>query len=202
MFAKFAAIALFSLLSANAETHTVQVGMGGLTFTPATITAKAGDDVAFQFMAKNHSVTQSTFADPCKISTDGVDSGLQAIPMDKTSASGGSDMPTWTFTVSNETVPLWFYCKQKTPVSHCAMGMVFSINPTAEKSHDMFVANAKATNATAASGSAASGSASAGASATPASAQAAISQPNGARTIMTGGAASVLAVVGVVASLL
>ena len=31
-----------------------------------------------------------------------------------------------------------FYCKQKTPASHCTKGMVFSINATPEKSQGKF----------------------------------------------------------------
>lgn len=33
---------------------------------------------------------------------------------------------------------LGFYCKQKTPASHCTKGMVFSINATPEKSQGKF----------------------------------------------------------------
>lgn len=42
-----------------------------------------------------------------------------------------------------------FYCKQKTG-AHCGKGMVFSINPTAEKSQDMFKQMAMQQNGTAA----------------------------------------------------
>lgn len=34
--------------------------------------------------------------------------------------------------------PLWFYCKQKTPASHCGKGMTFSINATPEKPQGKF----------------------------------------------------------------
>lgn len=45
-----AAWVLASVLSANAETHTVQVGGGGLDkFSPDTLTARDGDVVIYSF---------------------------------------------------------------------------------------------------------------------------------------------------------
>lgn len=35
-------------------------------------------------------------------------------------------------------IMIGFYCKQKTPASHCTKGMVFSINATPEKSQGKF----------------------------------------------------------------
>ena len=95
---------------------------------------------------------------------------LNSMPVD----TAATTFPTWNVTV-NDTNPLWFYCKQHSPdgSSHCGAGMVFAVNPTAEKSIDAFIAAAKATagenagNATAgassAAGSAAGGAASAAA---------------------------------------
>lgn len=63
-------------------------------------------------MAKNHTVTQSTFASPCSNITDatglvtGVDSGYQFVPTNATS------FPVWSITVNNASTPLWFYCRQ------------------------------------------------------------------------------------------
>ena len=58
-------------------------GAGALTFDPANITAQVGDTITFEFRAKNHTVTQSTFAAPCVDLTEtstsgqvGFDSGL------------------------------------------------------------------------------------------------------------------------------
>jgi len=49
------------------------------------------------------------------------------------------DAPTqfmqWSITIDNSSAPLWFYCKQG---KHCQNGMVFAINPTAEKTFDKF----------------------------------------------------------------
>ncbi|KAF8147319.1 hypothetical protein K438DRAFT_1867741 [Mycena galopus ATCC 62051] len=38
-------------------------------FSPSNVTANVGDVIAFQFQNKNHSVVQSTFANPCQAST-------------------------------------------------------------------------------------------------------------------------------------
>ncbi|KAI0371684.1 hypothetical protein BV20DRAFT_156252 [Pilatotrama ljubarskyi] len=160
-------------------THTVKVGENGtLTYSPNTITANNGDIIQFQFLSKNHTVTQSTFAAPCSNITDangvvtGVDSGYQFVPSNSTS------FPVWSITVNNASTPLWFYCRQAT---HCQNGMVFAVNPTQDKSYDAFVANAAKSDAVngspqggaAAGGAAGSGSAAAGASATGASGAAA-----------------------------
>jgi len=75
-----AAAALVPVMSASAANILVQVGAGGkLAFSPSNITAQVGDVIAFQFQAKNHSVTQSTFPSPCQIQTtpaQGIDSGF------------------------------------------------------------------------------------------------------------------------------
>ncbi|KAK7461356.1 hypothetical protein VKT23_008534 [Stygiomarasmius scandens] len=116
---------------------------GDLSFSPATINAPVGTLVTFYFPVNNngpHSVTQSSFADPCTYlqanSTSGdpagFDSGLQA----------GN-----TFTINiTDTQPIWFHCKQ---VQHCGLGMVGSINPPSNGSntHDAFVSAAKAIGA-------------------------------------------------------
>lgn len=54
-----------------------------LLFFPESITAAQGDVVKFVFMQKNHTVTQSTFADPCKKMEGGLDSGFIANPEGK-----------------------------------------------------------------------------------------------------------------------
>jgi plastocyanin len=68
----------------TAAEHLIVVGgPNTLTFSPSNITAQVGDTIVFQFKQKNHTVTQSTFAEPCisltKTSTSGqvgFDSGL------------------------------------------------------------------------------------------------------------------------------
>ncbi|RDB18099.1 hypothetical protein Hypma_000970 [Hypsizygus marmoreus] len=195
------AIVVAALISVvSAETFTVLVGEnGGLTYNPESVVAKVGDVVAFRFLAKNHTVTQSTFAKPCEAMitpTAGIDSGFLPVP------AGATQFPEWSFTIDNDTTPFWFYCAQ---APHCAKGMVFAVNPTAEKTYAAFKAAALATTATNTTGSGSpSGSnptqtsgttAGTGADSSPSA-----STTNGART-MTGKTAGVLAVVGLVAGL-
>jgi len=104
--------------------HTVYVGgPGKLVFDPPHIAAQPRDTVVFQFRQKNHTVTQSSFADPCrKLAADtAFDSGFMPV------ADAATTFPTWKLTV-NDTAPIWAYCRQKVPVSHCGSGMVFAIN--------------------------------------------------------------------------
>ncbi|KAJ7880519.1 hypothetical protein B0H14DRAFT_2435681 [Mycena olivaceomarginata] len=59
----------------------VQVGANNSDiFSPSNISANIGDIVTFQFVSKNHSVTQTTFAKPCSaLLAGGVDSGFQPV---------------------------------------------------------------------------------------------------------------------------
>ncbi|KAI0142396.1 Cupredoxin [Hypoxylon sp. NC0597] len=115
-------------------THTVTVGgSAGLVFTPDQIAANVGDMVIFTFMSANHTATQSTFAEPCKIMEGGMDSGFRPNPNNTVNPPPQVAMQVMT------TDPLWFYCRQK---GHCGKGMTFSINPTAEKTQAMFQAMA------------------------------------------------------------
>jgi plastocyanin len=61
---KAIALALSFVSSALGANTVVQVGKDGLTFTPPTISASPGDTVTYNFNPKNHSVVQSSFADP------------------------------------------------------------------------------------------------------------------------------------------
>jgi len=95
--------------------------------------------VTFEFQSKNHTATQSSFQNPCsKLSETsitgqtGFDSGF--MPVD----SNATNFPTITITV-NDTAPIWGYCQQTNPVSHCGSGMVFSINAV-EDSPNNFIA--------------------------------------------------------------
>ena len=54
---------------------------------------RQGDVVEFQFMQKNHTATQSTFAEPCKAMAGGMDSGFMPNPDGKAGV-------TWNMTVS------------------------------------------------------------------------------------------------------
>lgn len=67
---------------APGATHTVQVGgPAGLVFQPESLeNVPIGDMVIFEFLSKNHTVTQSPFDTPCQALPDGMDSGFQANP--------------------------------------------------------------------------------------------------------------------------
>jgi len=140
-----AAIALFSsVVSVYSASHLVLVGDNGtLAFNPSSIQAAQGDTVSFEFRSKNHSVTQSTFANPCALMATpkaGVDSGFQL------TSNTTTTFAQWTITIDNATAPLWFFCAHNTPKNHCQAGMVFAINPTAEKSFDAYLKNAMNTS--------------------------------------------------------
>lgn len=95
-------------------------------------------------MSQNHTVTESTFAKPCnKKTADAPDSGFMANTNNTVVPA-----PTWEYTVTS-TDPTWWFCRQRTG-THCGKGMVFAINPTAEKSFDLFKMAAISINGTAA----------------------------------------------------
>lgn len=153
------AAALAPVLFAAAEDHLILVGANGqLAFSPPNITAAVGDTVSFQFQAKNHSVTQSTFATPCQIQTtpaEGIDSGFQFVN------STAATLPQWSFTVNNASTPLWFFCAQ---TGHCQAGMVFAVNanPNSNKSFAIYQQAAMASPAVAASASSGAATSAAG----------------------------------------
>jgi plastocyanin len=67
--------ATISLLSSRADTIPVQVGAGGLKFTPQNVTINVGDTVQWTWAASGHSSTSGTPGNP-----DGLwDSGVQNI---------------------------------------------------------------------------------------------------------------------------
>ncbi|KAF4119423.1 hypothetical protein GMORB2_4765 [Geosmithia morbida] len=115
---------------AAAATHTVIVGGDDLVYIPDQLNdVPVGDMVIFQFMQQNHTVTQSSFATPCDPLDGGLDTGFQP------NADNAVSPPPQVAMQVTTTEPLWFYCKQ---MGHCGKGMVFSINPTAEKSQAKF----------------------------------------------------------------
>ncbi|KAF1917326.1 Cupredoxin [Ampelomyces quisqualis] len=122
LFTSILAAAAFSG-AAIAENHVVAVAnkTGALVFVPDTVNAAEGDTVTFKFWPKNHSVAQSTFAQPCTPSNNGFWSGF--VP-----TTDSEKVANWTFTyeVRNASAPVWFYCSQG---RHCQSGMVGVINP-------------------------------------------------------------------------
>jgi hypothetical protein len=122
---------------APAVQHNVTVGADGLfRFNPQNITAGIGDTILFEFHPKNHTVTQSTFSDPCQPKAGGFDSGLYVFSFDQVprdsccipsmpvDANQTDNFPTFSIIV-NDTAPVWVHCAQ---TGHCAAGMVFAIN--------------------------------------------------------------------------
>lgn len=93
----------------------------------------------FLIIEQNHTVTQSSFKDPCHpLSSGGFFSGF--VPTKDSPSS-----TTFTITVQNSN-PIWFYCSQ-TVGSHCQKGMVGAINaPATGNTLDAFIRIA--TNAT------------------------------------------------------
>jgi len=95
MFA-FLSFSLVLLPFVFAKTIDVQVGDTGLKFSPEQTVcssnpsrllplifsrqfADAGDDVVFHFHPKNHTVTQSSLANPCGLKPGGFNSGLSVL---------------------------------------------------------------------------------------------------------------------------
>ncbi|KJA24107.1 hypothetical protein HYPSUDRAFT_53980 [Hypholoma sublateritium FD-334 SS-4] len=172
----------------SAANFSVIVGQNAANvYEPNQLTGvQSGDFVSFQFVSKNHTVTQSTFAAPCVAKAGGVNSGY--VPANATLGN----TPEWTIQIDNASAPLWFFCEQGT---HCELGMVFAINPTADKSFAAFLATAQGTNTTTAASTAstaATTATTAGASTTTASA---------ARGLSAQSAGSLLAVFGAVLAL-
>jgi hypothetical protein len=111
---------------ATPVTHVVDVGKNGLTYTPPFITTNPGDLVEMRFFAKNHTLVQSSFQDPCTPLVNGIFAGFH--PSNITvNSTGLVTFDTITFQVDT-TSPLWFYCAQE---NHCQSGMTFAINPPA-----------------------------------------------------------------------
>ncbi|KAI0255403.1 hypothetical protein BJV78DRAFT_763793 [Lactifluus subvellereus] len=113
----------------------VDVAPGGkLVFNPSNFTAANGTTVTFFFPQSSisHSVTQSSFANPCTPLASGFDSGLQ-------------DAKQFSIKITNDQQPIWFFCKA--PL-HCGTGFVGSINaPTTGNTYDAYLAAAKAIGA-------------------------------------------------------
>ena len=113
--------------STSSNEHRIIVGdsTGATTFSPSNITAQPGDVITFEFHAKNHTATQSSFGAPCRPLAEtsqsgqvGFDSGFMPV------AGNATTFPTYTVQV-NDSAPIWVFCAQ---TGHCGKGMVFSAN--------------------------------------------------------------------------
>lgn len=116
------------------QTHLVQVGARGETiFLPNRVDAVVGDVLKFQFLALNHTLTQSSLEDPC-MAMGSFDTDF--VHFNPSNRSDDSLM----YLVQN-TDPQWFFCRQNIPLSHCSAGMVFALNPGSKM--ETFLENAR-----------------------------------------------------------
>ncbi|ETI19681.1 hypothetical protein G647_08694 [Cladophialophora carrionii CBS 160.54] len=99
---------------------------GSLKYFPDKITAPVGSIVQFQYHPKNHTITESSFAEPCKPIASNLTSptrpGLKSgfVPVT------GMEPFTPVYNVLiNDTKPIWIYCGQ---TNHCQKGMAMVIN--------------------------------------------------------------------------
>ncbi|KAG8964772.1 hypothetical protein FRC03_001383 [Tulasnella sp. 419] len=155
--------------------HKIVVGGAyGNVYTPSNIRAKISDTITFIFKQKNHTVTQSSFDNPCrkleftsKTGEIGFDSGFNPVGLDV-----ADNFPTYTIHVKDDK-PIWAYCRQ---ISHCGQGMVFAANaPKTENTFEAFRANAIGINGTDATG--ATGTKPAGTSGDEAASEFAVADP-------------------------
>ncbi|OAA63034.1 extracellular serine-rich protein [Cordyceps fumosorosea ARSEF 2679] len=174
----------------------------GLKFWPDNIKATAGSMVQFQFLAGNHTITQSDFDHPCKPinevnpSVQGIFSSFQ--PAAASAAKG--EFPTYTIMV-NDTKPMWFFCSQG---PHCEKGMVMVINENTGANSSRSLANYKKLAAEATpEGGATQGGTPSSESSTGATPQGAASAtPSTAGASITGVSSSMLLALGAVFMLL
>lgn len=146
----FIALSVAGLVAA--QDVTVQVGAlegstdFALVFSPSNVTATKGSVITFQYSGApgNHSVTQSSFDAPCTPLENGFDSGYVFRNPETQSAA-----PEWNLTITDDSTPIWLYCKQLQPAAHCVAGMVFAINaPTSgDRTVEAFQSNARAVSA-------------------------------------------------------
>ncbi|PFH48445.1 hypothetical protein AMATHDRAFT_149885 [Amanita thiersii Skay4041] len=79
---------------------------------PFTNNAQTGNVINFVFHPKNHTVTQTTFNDPCVFKPDGFNSGYVPVARDE------RNLPTYQITITDNN-PVYVYCKQG---DHCIDG--------------------------------------------------------------------------------
>ncbi|CCA69520.1 hypothetical protein PIIN_03459 [Serendipita indica DSM 11827] len=211
--------ALATVAPAFAKNITVVVGADAsgapaLVFNPQVIQADVGDFINFEFRGGNHTVTQSSFANPCtqQFNTVTQQNGFTSPFMPYNAASG--QIGVFTLEVTQTANPIWFFCARK---PHCKGGMYGAINPPTTPGRTFADFAAAVPNAdepgfgvtapfTPTTGSA-SGSASGGASSTsgagssPSASSTSTTTPNGASVLSARSSVAVV-LAGVAASLL
>jgi len=141
------ALSVASVLAQSVTVHVVTVASKNntLAYFPNTVTASKGDMVQFQFAGGNHTVTQSTFDQPCapialNSNVTGFYSGFMPV------STTADTTPTYTIQINN-TTPIWVYCSQ---AKHCQAGMVMVINENVAANASRSLAGFKAGAAAAA----------------------------------------------------
>jgi len=185
-----AALSVASAVVGDVTVHVVKVSgtTSVLTYTPNNVTAAVGDMVQFQFGVGNHTVTQSTFDEPCMpigmtSNQTGVFSGFMPV------TAGATTVPTYTILVNN-TTPMWFYCSQ---AKHCQSGMVMVVNENTAKNATRSLANFQASAAKASANLAPGGSATNGTDGTAAASGSSASASSGSSASSTGSSSATAA---------
>jgi plastocyanin len=145
-----ALIAAFAPSLVSAANLTVVVGANrdgtpALKFDPQQIIAQKGDVVNFEFRGGNHTITQSSFANPCAwqrntvTNENGFNSGF--LPYDNTTRQ----VSVYSLAVNDPSAPIWFFCGRP---PHCKSGMFGAINAptTGNKTFQQFTANVQSAN--------------------------------------------------------
>jgi hypothetical protein len=105
------------------KSHAITVGAAGkLVFEPSQIYAEVGDLLQFNFLALNHTLTQSSLSNPCT-HLGGFSTGFNQF--NPRNISGEFVVQYAVTTLA----PQWFFCAQTKNVSHCHAGMTFALNP-------------------------------------------------------------------------
>jgi plastocyanin len=149
-FSVASAVAVIAPALVSAANITVIVGASqngtvGLRFDPQQVIAQKGDVVNFEFRGGNHTVTQSSFANPCAwqfntvTNKNGFNSGF--LPFVNTSGS----ISVYSLEINDPSTPIWFFCGR---VPHCKSGMYGAINAptTGNKTFTSFAANVLTTD--------------------------------------------------------
>jgi hypothetical protein len=111
------------LLNKTQQTINILVGsQGRLEFDPDSATVALGSLLIFNFLASNHTLTQSSLRHPCSNGSE-FDTGFNQVNPQNTSSKSVVEY------LVTSSKPQWFFCAQGIPQSYCANGMVFSLNP-------------------------------------------------------------------------
>lgn len=131
---------LYFIISLTFDQHSFQQDYTSSMHFPITsLLALASLVAAETFKVMNHTVTQSSFAEPCTLQFNtatglaGADSGFMPV------APNSTELPTFEIQINDATSPQWFFCNQ---ANHSNSEMVFAVNAPSSgaKSFDAWVA--------------------------------------------------------------